>query len=209
MLRTRARRPRQSGRYDSERTPQREKPKKEEQAPTPEAVILQRRRRLNDQREVISFFSRLAVLAVLLTAIFGLVFGVTAMPDESMKPRLSAGDLLLYYRLEKQWHSGDVVVYEKDGEQYVGRIIARGGDSVEVTEDARLVVNGSRLAESDIYYSTPRYEDGITYPVELEKGQLFVLGDYRTGARDSRYFGAVNENEVKGKVITAVRRSGL
>ena len=38
---------------------------------------------------------------------------------------------------------------------------------------------------------------------------FFVLCDYREGARDSRWFGPVRQSEVKGKVITVVRRSGL
>ena len=42
-----------------------------------------------------------------------------------------------------------------------------------------------------------------------QKDEFFVLCDYREGARDSRYFGPVSEGEIKGKVITVVRRSGL
>ena len=60
--------------------------------------------------------------------------------NDDMLPRISAGDLLLYYRLENSWIAGDVVVFEKEGEQYVGRIVAVSGDTVEVTEDAQLVI---------------------------------------------------------------------
>ena len=63
--------------------------------------------------------------------------------------------------------------------------------------------------ENDIYYSTPRYESGITYPVTLAENEVFVLCDYREGAKDSRYFGPVSKSEIKGKVITIVRRSNL
>lgn len=51
----------------------------------------------------------------------------------------------------------------------VGRVVAHGGDTVEITEDAQLSVNGSTVIENDIYYSTPRYESGIAYPVTLAK----------------------------------------
>ena len=147
----------------------------------------------------------IALLAVLL----GLAFGITPMPNDDMAPRISAGDLLLYYRLADDWANGDVMVFEKDGEQYVGRIVARGGDTVEVTDQATLVVNGSTMLENNIYYTTPKYENGPAYPLTLAAGEFFVLCDYREGARDSRYFGAVRPAEVKGKVITVVRRSGL
>ena len=184
-------------------------PKGMESVLTPEDVILARRRSLANREEVISFFTRLVFLVVLLWILFGWVFGITAMQNDDMIPRVSAGDLLLYYRLENSWIAGDVVVFEKEGEQYVGRIVAVDGDTVEVTEDAQLVINGSYVAESDIYYSTPRYESEVTYPVELEKNQVFILCDYREGARDSRYFGPVEESEIKGKVITIIRRSEL
>ena len=124
-------------------------------------------------------------------------------------PRISSGDLLLYYRLQQSFVSGDVIVLQKDGKRYVGRVAAHGGDTVEITEDAQLSVNGSTVIENDIYYSTPRYESGIVYPVTLAEDEVFVLCDYREGAKDSRYFGPVSKYEIKGKVITIVRRSNL
>ena len=66
---------------------------------TPEEIILVRRRRLAGQAEVLSFFTRLAFLLVLLWILFGYVFGITAMKNDDMMPRISAGDLMLYYRL--------------------------------------------------------------------------------------------------------------
>ena len=176
---------------------------------TPEEVIRRKRRRCADAEDIVSFFTRLAAMAVLLVLLFGFVFGVTPMADDDMSPRISAGDLLLYYRLADDYVSGDVMVFQKDGEQYVGRVVARGGDTVEVTEEATLVVNGSTVLETDIYYSTPRYENGPDYPVTMAEGEYFILCDYREGARDSRYFGPVSRDEVKGKVITVIRRSGL
>ena len=158
---------------------------------------------------MLSFFTRLAFLLVLLWILFGYVFGITAMKNDDMMPRISAGDLMLYYRLENNWRAQDVIVLKREGQQYVGRIVAVGGDTVEVTEDAQLIINDSYVAESGIYYSTPRYESEVTYPLELKEGEVFVLCDYREGARDSRCFGPVKESEIKGKVITIIRRSEL
>ena len=183
--------------------------KAKKQSLTPEQVISARLRRLVNWEDVISFFTRLIAMAVLVWILFGFLFGITPMKNDDMMPRISAGDLLLYYRLEENWHAQDVMVFEKDGRQYTGRIVAQGGDSVEITDDARLVINGSTVLESNIYYSTPKYEGRVTYPLTLQDGQFFVLCDYREGAKDSRYFGAVDQSDVKGKVITVIRRSGL
>ena len=126
-----------------------------------------------------------------------------------MSPRLSAGDLLLYYRLETKFRSDDVVVFEKNGKQYVGRIVAKGGDSVEVTDDSQLKINNSTMVETGIFYPTIKYGDEIAYPVNLNSDEYFILCDYRNGAKDSRYFGAVKQTEIKGKVLTVIRRSDL
>lgn len=165
--------------------------------------------RAKARTDVISFFSRLAAMAGLFWLMFGVVFGIAPMKNADMAPRISAGDLLLYYRLEQNYRAQDIVVFEKDGEPYTGRIVAREGDSVEITEHAELMINGSVIVEQEIYYSTPRYESEVTYPVVLGDEEYFVLCDYREGARDSRYFGAVGQEEIKGKVITVIRRSSL
>ena len=49
----------------------------------------------------------------------------------------------------------------------------------------------------------------VNYPLSLKKDEVFLLCDYREGGRDSRYFGAVSKKEIKGKVITILRRSDL
>lgn len=162
-----------------------------------------------DRADILLFFGRLAATIVLVWLLFGVIFGITPMKNADMEPRLHAGDLLLYYRLEKNFRVQDVVVFEKEGVQYTGRIVAREGDSVEITDHAELVINGSTVQENDIYFSTPRYDSQVAYPVQLEGGQFFILGDYREGSKDSRYFGAVDRDEIRGKVITAIRRSNL
>ena len=176
---------------------------------TPEQVILSRLHRLASLEDIKSFFSKLIMMVLLLWILFGVLFGITPMQNNDMSPSISAGDLLLYYRLNDILRTDDVVVVEKNGKQYIGRIVARGGDSVEITEDSRLRINGSTVSENDIFYSTPRYGDSVSYPLELSEDEFFILCDYREGARDSRYFGAVNEKEIKGKVITILRRSNL
>ena len=176
---------------------------------TPETVIRSRLRRLADCEDIKSFFGKLIMMALMLYVMFGLLFGITPMKNNDMSPRISSGDILLYYRLENKLRAQDVVVFEKDGRQYVGRIVAVGGDSVEITENSTLRVNGSTIVESDIFYSTPRYGDEVSYPLDLAEDQYFILCDYRDGAKDSRYFGAVEMSEMKGKVLAVLRRSGL
>ena len=68
---------------------------------------------------------------------------------------------------------------------------------------------GSVVSEGDIYYSTPAYDSDVTYPLTLGEDEYFILSDYREGAKDSRQFGPVQRNQITGKVLTVLRRSGL
>ncbi len=155
------------------------------------------------------FLIRLLILIGILYVLFGCLFGITTIKNEDMAPRMSAGDVVLYYRLDKNPVAGDVVIYQKDNQKYAGRIVAKGGDLVEITEEATVKVNDSIVLEQNIFYQTPQYESEVNYPVQLQENQYFVLGDYREGATDSRYFGAVDTREIKGKVITVIRRNNL
>ena len=119
----------------------------------------QRRRALADVKE---FFLRAGALAVLLLVLFGVV--LAHQPDDTMYPHLKPGDLLLYYRLPRSFAAGEVVVFTKDDRRCTGRVAARGGDTVEVTENALLRINGSLVAEPDIYETTPLYDSDVTYP---------------------------------------------
>ena len=137
------------------------------------------------------------------------------MPMEEMYPRIDAGDLVMYYRLDKDVKAQDVIAIEKEtpernGKQlYILRVVAVAGDTVEVTEDQQLMINGNAMVETNIFYPTPRYEDFIDYPLTLEEGQCFVLADNRNGGTDSRYFGPVDKKEILGTVITIIRRNNL
>ena len=63
--------------------------------------------------------------------------------------------------------------------------------------------------DDDIFYDTPQYESDTVYPLTLNSGEYFILGDQRGNAKDSRYFGAVKDKEIKGRVITVLRRSDI
>jgi len=49
----------------------------------------------------------------------------------------------------------------------------------------------------------------VKYPIKLKEGEYFMMSDMRSGAKDSRLFGPVKKEEIKGKVITILRRSSL
>ena len=161
------------------------------------------------------FALRLVIFLAMLWLLFFVFIGVTHMPSTDMYPRLDAGDFVLFYRLDKDVKAQDIIVLEKevpemDGKHlFICRVVAVAGDTVEITDDNHLVINGNNVLEPNIFYLTPRYEGYTEYPLTLQKGECFVLADSRSGGTDSRVFGPVSRNEINGTVITIVRRNNL
>ena len=161
-----------------------------------------------DKRELRGFGVRLGAAAIILWLLLGVVYGIAPQPNADMSPTAEGGDLLFFYRPQSLWRTGDLAVWEKDGQTLVGRVAARGGDTVEITQDGRLVVNGSTVVESRVHTPTPPYP-GLDYPITLEEEELFLLADRREGGVDSRSYGPATLKEVKGKVLLILRRSQL
>lgn len=156
-----------------------------------------------------SFFLNALLIVTAVWLLAGFVFGFATAPNSDMAPNIKFGDLLLYYQLSRDYAAQDVVVLRKNDTTYVGRIVAKGGDTVEITDSEQLVINGDTMIEPNVYGSTPRYEGFVTYPLTLGEDEYFVLVDARTGGEDSRYYGAVSGTELCGKVITLLRRNHL
>ena len=176
---------------------------------TPLSIIRQRRIRLRNINDIKSFLTKLVLLIIILSILFEYIFGIETMKNNDMFPKIGVGDLLFYYRLDKQYSSSNVVVFTKNNTQYVGRIVAKSGDKLSFSKDMHLIVNDSIVTENEIFYKTGIYKSDVKYPLTLKKDQYFVLCDYREGSRDSRYFGPVYKNEIKGKVITVLRRTNI
>lgn len=156
-----------------------------------------------------TFFLNALLIVTALWLLFGFVLGFATVPNGDMSPNFKSGDLLMYYQLNRNFVAQDVVVLKKNNTVYVGRIVAKGGDTVDITDTGGLVINGNTMIETNIYNKTVRYEGFVSYPLTLKDGEYFVLVDLRSSGEDSRYYGPVSESEILGKVITAVRRHNL
>ena len=160
-----------------------------------------------DQPQRFLLHSFFAVTA--LWIMFGFVFGFVHAPNNDMYPRIDSGDLLLYYRLDKDMKAQDIAVLKKNDTLYVGRVVAQGGDVVDISDGEYLVINGHVIYENNIFYKTPRLEGFVDYPVTLEPDTYFILVDQRSNGEDSRYYGVVTKEEILGTVITIIRRTGF
>ncbi len=155
------------------------------------------------------FLLNLLIVITVLWLLFGYVIGAATAPNNDMSPSIKSKDLLLYYRLDEAYHAQDAVVFVKNGTTYIGRIVAVSGDSVEISDQDHLIVNKNQVSEPDIHAATPRFEGFVDYPLQLDAQSYFILADARGGAEDSRYFGAVSREEIRGKIVAVIRRHGI
>ena len=140
--------------------------------------------------------------------LLGVVFGLAVVQGEDMYPRLRDGDLMVFYRLQQDYYIGDVVTFRQGDRRYTGRIVAQGGDTVDVNDDGELLVNGNVQSE-EIFYPTQVSEGQTSLPCTVPDGAVYLLCDFRTNGTDSRSYGPVQISDLDGKVITILRRRGI
>ena len=150
----------------------------------------------------------LVLLAALLLA-GGSMFFVRAslVRGSSMEPTLLDGDCILVWMAGGQGpERGDLVAIrarDKEGKHLIKRVIAKGGDTVQIDFEGGLVfVNGQRLEEPYVQEATHLSGD-IAFPVTVPEGCCFVLGDNRNHSQDSRssVLGFVPREDIEGKVF--------
>jgi len=161
-----------------------------------------------------------ALGVALLLALVIRTFGVQAfkIPSGSMLPTLQIGDHILVNkfiygpRLEvplTQWslgqlpgfrepRAGDIVVFiyprERD-KDFIKRIVAVGGQTVQGRDNA-LMVDGKRVDDPHAHYEK---RDHVDFgPVQVPAGHVFVMGDNRDESFDSRFWGPVPIQDIKG-----------
>lgn len=98
-----------------------------------------------------------------------------------------------------KYKQGSVVVLKESDKRMVKRIIGTPGDTLVFKGDT-LYRNGKALDEP--YVTDSGYEKGLLKgEVTLAKDEYFVMGDNRDVSNDSRYFGAIQKNELQGRVV--------
>jgi signal peptidase I len=159
-------------------------------------------------RELLSLLAKIAAVALVCVLVTTFLYGLHRNADADMVPAVKDGDLVVFYRIDKDYTAGDLLLLRFLGKTQVRRVVATEGDVVDVTENG-LTINGALQQELYIYERTRRYEEGTELPVTLGEKEVFVLGDSRGNATDSRVYGAVNTKDTLGTVIAVLRRRNL
>lgn len=147
------------------------------------------------------------VIALALSIIFYLFI---ATPHEvvgrSMFPNFENGEYLIGNKIGYKFSEpqrGDVIIFEYDETtDYIKRIVGLPGEEVSI-QNGKIYINNQQLDEQEyIENSIPTLggeylQEGTT--IKMEGTEYFALGDNRSNSSDSRTFGPINREQIKGK----------
>jgi signal peptidase I len=167
-----------------------------------------------------------AALWALVVTLFLRAFVIQAyrIPSESMMNTLLVGDYLFVNKFEygpklpfthfrfpglRQPRRGDVIVFQFPRDpsvDFVKRCVSTGGETVEI-HDKQLWIDGRALDEPYVIHTDPavrpggfEYRDNFG-PFSVPAGKMFMMGDNRDNSEDSRYWGPLEMDLVKGHAM--------
>ena len=165
----------------------------------------------NFKTELFDWFEIVITAIILLVFLFTFVFKVVEIRGRSMMNTLQHGEKIIISNIAYTPEFGDIVVISRNmhnavngevsDEPIIKRVIATEGQVVDIDFDNGIVyVDGNRLTET--YTRTPtnlRWD--IKFPVVVESGCVFVLGDNRNDSIDSRSSQIGNDGMIDTRYI--------
>ena len=159
-------------------------------------------------REAYEWARSLVAAVLIITLVFTFAVRMMGVSGPSMIPTLQDGDRLIVINaaLCGTYRVGDIVIARKesfDEKPIVKRVIAAGGQTVDIDFDlGRVYVDGALLEEE--YINDLTYlEEGTEFPLTVPEGSVFLMGDNRNHSNDSRdeRLGPVDERLIIGKAV--------
>lgn len=152
------------------------------------------------------YFLKSLCAVLILAALAALAVAFVWMPvlhinGESMSPTLHDGEIVAAIN-DDEIERGDIIAFYYNNKLLVKRVIAVGGDTINVDLLGNVSINGARVSEPYVSNRTQGDCD-VDMPFEVPEGYLFVMGDNRSGSLDSRStpIGCVAKEQVLGRVF--------
>ena len=187
------------------------KPKEPPETPSIDRLRMELAReesRYRLRRALLNIAGILAVAAAVATLVATRLLIMLQVNGSSMAPTLQDGEILIL-RQTKDVGTGDIIGFHYGGEVLLKRIVACGGDLVEIDAQGVLWVNGTAVEEPYLAGQSLGKCD-IQFPCQVPEGMYFVLGDNRAISLDSRLrtIGCVERSQIIGRALFRAWPSG-
>ena len=143
----------------------------------------------------------LIIVAAVAVLIATLALPVMEISGSSMEPALNDKEIVLLIKTTKLDY-GELICFSYQNKLLIKRVIAKGGDTVNIDDMGFVSVNGAAVNEP---YVTERAKgDGdVSFPYTVPNDRYFVMGDRRTVSVDSRnsVIGAIEKDQIVGKIM--------
>ena len=152
---------------------------------------------------------RTTVFSLLLVAAAAVIIAVLLLPilqisGGSMENTLMEGDMVISLN-NRKYKTGDIIGFYYNNVVLIKRVIATGGDWVDIAEDGTVSVNGVVLNEPYVAQKALG-ECNIKLPYQVPQGRCFVLGDNRAESIDSRNtaVGCISNDVILGRLLARI-----
>lgn len=130
--------------------------------------------------------------------------GFAKVDGNSMQPTLKDNDIILYYKSKKNIKRFDIIIFKRNNNLFIKRVIGLPGDSIKYIDNT-LYVNYNPIEEDFQKSITNDFNiSDITSSDVIPNNKLFVLGDNRLFSTDGRSFGFIDINDVNGIMIIKI-----
>ncbi|MFA5633720.1 MAG: signal peptidase I [Candidatus Dojkabacteria bacterium] len=155
---------------------------------------------------ILSFLETVVVALVISIVLYIFIMTPHEVLGNSMYPTYKNGEYLMANKVTyrfKEPQRGDVIIFKYSNTQdFIKRIVGLPGDTV-MLKDGQLYING-RILDESAYLDNSMYTNGGDFlkegeSKEIPEGEYFVCGDNRTHSSDSRTFGSISKEDIKGK----------
>lgn len=162
-----------------------------------------KKRQLLYKQTIVGTVLALVIAVLILLNLFTQVLKIVHYNGDGMEPGLSNGQILVILKTQKV-EQGDVIAFYYNNQILVRRIMCEGGSQISIGDDGVVTVD-NQIIEENYVENLSKGQCNITFPYYVQPGDVFVMGDNREIAMDSRLeeIGTIPESRIIGKIIVA------